>query len=165
MFMEQYEAMITATHGVTKEVKTDILRGDCLEVLSDFPDNYFDLIVTSPPYADSRMDTYGGIKPDKYVEWFFQRSEQFLRVLKPTGTFILNNKVGFGQKSIFGIRGIVILVNGLIVFAMLGKGVCNLIKPKIFICTRKMSWCLWGLGRKQGLRVWGRMMLFDLIQR
>ncbi|MDD3982480.1 MAG: site-specific DNA-methyltransferase [Candidatus Omnitrophica bacterium] len=92
MFMEQYEAMITATHGVTKEVKTDILRGDCLEVLSDFPDNYFDLIVTSPPYADSRMDTYGGIKPDKYVEWFFQRSEQFLRVLKPTGTFILNIK-------------------------------------------------------------------------
>lgn len=92
MFMEQYEAMITATHGVTKEVKTDILRGDCLEVLSDFPDNYFDLIVTSPPYADSRMDTYGGIKPDKYVEWFSQRSEQFLRVLKPTGTFILNIK-------------------------------------------------------------------------
>jgi DNA modification methylase len=38
------------------------------------------------------MDTYGGIKPDKYVEWFFQRSEQFLRVLKPTGTFILNIK-------------------------------------------------------------------------
>jgi site-specific DNA-methyltransferase (adenine-specific) len=92
MFMEKSEAMITATQGVAKEIKTDIRRGDCLEILDDFPDNHFDLIVTSPPYADSRTDTYGGIKPDKYVEWFLPRSEQFLRVLKPTGTFILNIK-------------------------------------------------------------------------
>lgn len=69
-----------------------IKRGDCLEVLPDSPDNYFDLIVTSPPYADSREKTYGGIKPDKYVEWFLSRSAEFLRVLKPTGTFILNIK-------------------------------------------------------------------------
>jgi len=92
MFMDQHGTMITATHGIAKEVKTDILRGDCLEVLKDFPDNHFDLIVTSPPYADSRTDTYGGIKPDRYVEWFLPRSEQFLRVLKPTGSFILNIK-------------------------------------------------------------------------
>jgi len=90
--MDQHGTMITATHGIAKEVKTDILRGDCLEVLKDFPDNHFDLIVTSPPYADSRTDTYGGIKPDRYVEWFLPRSEQFLRVLKPTGSFILNIK-------------------------------------------------------------------------
>ena len=75
-----------------KEIKTDIREGDCLEVLKDFPDNFFDLIVTSPPYADCRSKTYGGIKPDEYVGWFLPRSEQFLRVLKPTGTFILNIK-------------------------------------------------------------------------
>ncbi len=56
------------------------------------PDNTFDLIVTSPPYADRRKHTYGGVAPEKYVEWFLPRSEQFLRVLKPTGTFILNIK-------------------------------------------------------------------------
>lgn len=76
----------------TKELKTDIRIGDCLNVLKEFPDNFFDLIVTSPPYADSRTKTYGGIKPDKYVEWFLPCSKQFLRVLKPTGTFILNIK-------------------------------------------------------------------------
>lgn len=92
MFMEQRGSMITVTGGAAKEIKTDIRRGDCLEVLKDYPDNHFNLIVTSPPYADSRTDTYGGIKPDKYVEWFLPRSEQFLRVLKPTGTFILNIK-------------------------------------------------------------------------
>jgi DNA modification methylase len=70
----------------------EIKHGDCLNVLEDYPDDTFDLIVTSPPYADKRKNTYGGVAPDKYVEWFLPRSEQFLRVLKPTGTFILNIK-------------------------------------------------------------------------
>jgi DNA modification methylase len=53
----------------TQEVQTNIMLGDCLEKLAHFPDNTFDLIVTSPPYADSRSKTYGGIKPNEYVEW------------------------------------------------------------------------------------------------
>ncbi|MBM4056254.1 MAG: site-specific DNA-methyltransferase [Planctomycetes bacterium] len=75
-----------------REIKADIRLGDCVEVLRSFADNTFDLIVTSPPYADSRSKTYGGIKPDDYVAWFLPRSSEFLRVLKPTGTFILNIK-------------------------------------------------------------------------
>ena len=70
----------------------EIKHGDCQNVLADYPDNTFDLIVTSPPYADKRKSTYGGVAPDKYVEWFIPRSKEFLRVLKPTGTFILNIK-------------------------------------------------------------------------
>ena len=56
------------------------------------PDNSIDLIVTSPPYADQRKSTYGGISPDKYVEWFLPISKELLRVLKSKGTFILNIK-------------------------------------------------------------------------
>lgn len=69
-----------------------IILGDCEKVLQDFPDNSIDLIFTSPPYADQRAKTYGGIKPDEYVNWFLPKSAQFKRVLKPTGTFILNIK-------------------------------------------------------------------------
>jgi len=69
-----------------------IILGDCEEILKGFPDNCIDLVFTSPPYADRRRQTYGGVKPDQYVDWFLPRSEQFLRVLKPTGTFILNIK-------------------------------------------------------------------------
>lgn len=69
-----------------------ILLGDCGEVLRELPDDSIDLIFTSPPYADQRKNTYGGIAPDKYVEWFMPRAEQFRRILKPTGTFILNIK-------------------------------------------------------------------------
>lgn len=70
----------------------NLLHGDCESVLSEIQDNSIDLIVTSPPYTDQRSDTYGGIKPDKYVEWFIPKSAEFLRVLKPTGTFVLNIK-------------------------------------------------------------------------
>ncbi len=69
-----------------------VLLGDCAEKLKELPDNSVDLIVTSPPYADQRKDTYGGIQADKYVEWFLPISRQLLRVLKPTGTFVLNIK-------------------------------------------------------------------------
>jgi site-specific DNA-methyltransferase (adenine-specific) len=95
------------------ELRTDIIAGDCLEVLKDIPDNFFDLIVTSPPYADRRKDTYGGIHPDHYVEWFLPRSEQFLRVIKPTGTFILNikEKVMNGERHTYAIHLILELRN------------------------------------------------------
>jgi site-specific DNA-methyltransferase (adenine-specific)/site-specific DNA-methyltransferase (cytosine-N4-specific) len=69
-----------------------IIQGDCEEVLRKIPDNSIDLIFTSPPYADQRKNTYGGVKPDDYVDWFLPKTEQFLRVLKPTGTFVLNIK-------------------------------------------------------------------------
>ena len=69
-----------------------IIHGDCEQVLREFPDNSVDLIFTSPPYADQRKRTYGGVRPDEYVGWFLPKAEQFLRVLKPSGTFILNIK-------------------------------------------------------------------------
>jgi DNA modification methylase len=84
-------------------VRAQIVQGDCLEVLRGEADDSFDLIFTSPPYADRRAKTYGGIKPDRYVEWFLPRAEQFLRVLKPTGTFVLNikEKVEKGERHTY----------------------------------------------------------------
>jgi len=48
--------------------------------------------VTSPPYADQRAATYGGVKADDYVEWFLPISAELHRVLKPEGSFVLNIK-------------------------------------------------------------------------
>lgn len=86
-----------------EEMKIDIFNGDSKEVLQQFPENIVDLIVTSPPYADQRKSTYGGISPEKYVDWFLPITEQLLRVLKPTGTFILNikEKVVKGERSTY----------------------------------------------------------------
>jgi site-specific DNA-methyltransferase (adenine-specific) len=80
-----------------------IVHGNCEEVLKQFPDNSIDLIFTSPPYADQRQKTYGGVKPNEYVGWFLPKTEQFLRVLKPRGTFVLNVKerVVNGERHIY----------------------------------------------------------------
>lgn len=75
-----------------KNTKADFYLADCLEILKGISTNSVDLIITSPPYSDQRNETYGGIHPDKYVEWFLPRTAELLRILKPTGTFILNIK-------------------------------------------------------------------------
>ena len=85
------------------EIKHDLFLGDCEEVLKKLPEKSVDLIFTSPPYADQRKKTYGGIHPNDYVEWFLPKTEQMLRVLKPTGTFVLNikEKVVNGERSTY----------------------------------------------------------------
>lgn len=85
------------------EIRTDLFLGDSRQVLKKFPDNSVDLIVTSPPYADQRKGTYGGLQPDKYVDWFLPITKELFRVLKPTGTFILNikEKVVEGERSTY----------------------------------------------------------------
>jgi site-specific DNA-methyltransferase (adenine-specific)/site-specific DNA-methyltransferase (cytosine-N4-specific) len=88
---------------IKMELKTDLYLGDCRNKLKKIPDDSVDLIVTSPPYADQRKSTYGGINVDEYVDWFLPVSEELLRVLKPTGTFILNikEKVIDGERSTY----------------------------------------------------------------
>jgi site-specific DNA-methyltransferase (adenine-specific)/site-specific DNA-methyltransferase (cytosine-N4-specific) len=85
------------------ELLTDLYLGDCRRELKKIPCNSVDLIVTSPPYADQRQRTYGGIHVDEYVEWFLPISKELLRILKPTGTFILNikEKVVDGERSTY----------------------------------------------------------------
>lgn len=77
---------------IPQNYANSVICGDCGEILTNFADNSIDLIFTSPPYADQRVSTYGGIPPDKYVDWFLPKAKEFLRVLKPDGSFVLNIK-------------------------------------------------------------------------
>ena len=83
-----------------------IILGDCRDVLRDMPDNSIDLVFTSPPYADSRSHTYGGVPPHEYVAWFMPIASELLRVLKPDGTFVLNikEKVVDGERHTYVIE-------------------------------------------------------------
>jgi len=87
-------------------VEARLILGDCANELKHLAANSIDLIFTSPPYADSRASTYGGIKPDQYVEWFMPISQELYRVLKPSGTFILNikEKVVNGERHTYVIE-------------------------------------------------------------
>jgi site-specific DNA-methyltransferase (adenine-specific) len=90
-----YVVNVSSTH---RQLPLDsIICGDALEVLRTFPDEFVDLIVTSPPYADKRKNSYGGIHPNRYVQWFLPIAGELRRVLKPSGTFILNIKEGVSE--------------------------------------------------------------------
>lgn len=84
-------------------VLTEIKCGNSLDLLKTMADNSVDVIIFSPPYADQRKPTYGRISPDKYVEWFLPFSLQMKRVLKPTGTMVINikEKVVSGERHTY----------------------------------------------------------------
>jgi site-specific DNA-methyltransferase (adenine-specific) len=69
-----------------------IVCGDCFKLIKEIEDNSIDLCLTSPPYADTK--SYGtDVKtyhPDEYVDWILPLLGEIARVLKPTGSFILN---------------------------------------------------------------------------
>jgi DNA modification methylase len=87
-------------------IPNQIYLGDSLELLKQVEDNSIDLVITSPPYADlKKYVDFEGIHPDKYVEWFLPICNEICRVIKPTGSFILNinDKVegGFRHPYVF----------------------------------------------------------------
>jgi site-specific DNA-methyltransferase (adenine-specific)/site-specific DNA-methyltransferase (cytosine-N4-specific) len=69
-----------------------ILEGDCFELIKTLEDNSVDLVITSPPYAD--IVNYGVNvsikKPKEYCDWLLPLFDEIYRVLKPSGSFILN---------------------------------------------------------------------------
>ena len=80
---------MTAT-SATETARAVLLLGDCRQELATVADESVDLIVTSPPYANQRAASYGGVKPAEYVAWFLPIAAELYRALKPSGTFVLN---------------------------------------------------------------------------
>ena len=73
-------------------MKATLHHGDCLDVLKGFKANSIDMVFTSPPYGRQRAKQYGGVEPDKYVDWFLPIAAQIKRVLRRRGSFFLNIK-------------------------------------------------------------------------
>jgi DNA modification methylase len=86
------EHIVAPPHEVVHPLHNTLYHGNCEDILPLFAPETVDLIVTSPPYADQRKNTYGGIHPDHYVDWFLPIASDLKRVLKPRGSFILNIK-------------------------------------------------------------------------
>ena len=86
------ETPVNGNGNQLHQMENVIIHGDASSELKHFPAEHVDLIFTSPPYADSRKKTYGGIHPDRYVEWILPFTAEFYRVLKTTGSFVLNIK-------------------------------------------------------------------------
>jgi len=68
----------------------ELHHGDCIEVMRSLPAESVDAIVTSPPYAEQRKSTYGGIPEKDYPGWTVAWMSEARRLLKPDGSVIIN---------------------------------------------------------------------------
>ena len=88
--------------------------GDCMELSKELPDDCIDLVVTSPPYADTV--SYGKeinvFSPENYPDWILPLFVEANRFLTPTGSFILNinDKIVKGERSIYVMETVVKIV-------------------------------------------------------
>jgi site-specific DNA-methyltransferase (cytosine-N4-specific) len=64
--------------------------GDAIDLLRLLPPDSIDLILTSPPFALTRKKEYGNKNAEEYVDWFIQFAKEFKRILRPSGSFILD---------------------------------------------------------------------------
>jgi len=81
-----------------------IIVGDVLEILRSFPENYFNLTVTSPPY-NKRNNSHGWLvknkkysdyddhmPEEKYQHWQLEVMNELFRITKPGGSLFYNHK-------------------------------------------------------------------------
>lgn len=67
-----------------------MVLGDSLDVLAAMPPKSVDLIMTSPPFGLVRKKDYGNVAADDYVEWFKPFGQAFHRVLKDSGSLVID---------------------------------------------------------------------------
>jgi hypothetical protein len=72
----------------------ELIHADCLETLKEFPDNHFDLCITSPPYEAARL--YGELdfkfKGQEYVDWAVDRYVECYRVTKGLVAWVIEGQ-------------------------------------------------------------------------
>jgi site-specific DNA-methyltransferase (cytosine-N4-specific) len=63
---------------------------DSLKFMKLMPDDSVDLVLTSPPYALHFKKEYGNANQEDYVSWFLPFAREIKRIIKPSGSFVLN---------------------------------------------------------------------------
>lgn len=98
--------------------KTDfgaLFCADSLEFMACLPDNSVDLVVTSPPYALHFKKEYGNVNQKDYVTWLLPFAKEIKRIIKPTGSFVLNLggawQPGSPTRSLYHYRTLLALVD------------------------------------------------------
>ena len=64
--------------------------GDSRLLLKELDNDSVDLVMTSPPFALLREKEYGNVLQEDYVKWLEEFAIEVKRVIKPTGSFVLD---------------------------------------------------------------------------
>ena len=90
---EQSEFLANLTSGQLPYYVTELGEawvGDSRQLLKKLPSASIDLVVTSPPYSLVKKKEYGNESQQDYVRWFRPFAKEIYRVLKKTGSLVLN---------------------------------------------------------------------------
>jgi len=106
MSKKQSQPLYVTRHGRT-------VVGDALTLLSELEDGSVDLVMTSPPFALRRKKSYGNVEETDYVAWIVPFATEVFRVLKETGSFVLDlggaYRAGVPSRSLYNFRVLVTL--------------------------------------------------------
>lgn len=82
--------------------------GNALALLGELDDESIDLVMTSPPFALRRQKAYGNVEETEYVAWMVPFAREVFRVLKKTGSFVLDlggaYRAGVPSRSLYNFR-------------------------------------------------------------
>lgn len=79
--------------GAVDVFETELGRAvaaDCSDILSRMDTESVDLVITSPPFDLQLAKEYGNLRGSDYLDWLEAISKEVLRVLKSTGSFVLD---------------------------------------------------------------------------
>jgi site-specific DNA-methyltransferase (cytosine-N4-specific) len=86
--------MSSAGEGVTEYFRAKhgaIFLGDSLKILEQqIKPKSVDLIMTSPPFGLVRKKDYGNVDSHDYLDWFRPFADAFKRVLKESGSLVID---------------------------------------------------------------------------
>lgn len=75
--------------------------GDSHDLLASLDNNSVDLIITSPPFPLQRKKEYGNKNQDEYVDWLIEFGHDIYRVLKETGSFVLDLGGAYKKRHLY----------------------------------------------------------------
>ena len=78
------------TEPIYKTILGCAYCADSFKFMQEMPSDSVDLVITSPPYALHFKKEYGNADQADYVNWFLPFAHEIRRILKPTGSFVLN---------------------------------------------------------------------------
>lgn len=80
----------TATKWFYETAYGKMFNGDSYQFISSLNSRSVDLIITSPPFGLVRQKEYGNVPADEYVDWFRSYATQFHRLLKKSGSLVID---------------------------------------------------------------------------
>jgi len=74
-----------------------MVLGEALNVMKTVATGSVDLVLTSPPFGLLTKKAYGNVAASEYVDWFLPHAREIHRILKGSGSFVLDTGASWNR--------------------------------------------------------------------